>query len=451
MLKTLLSFRAKQALALFLLMTVLGGGNALFAQDCPAEQDEQENLMNYSLYYEFYKNKDYESAVPYMEWILKCAPGFIGPGRTDDRNFTRAVRTYQDMAVATEDATQQRELFDKALHYLDTAVSTLQDANVEVEESDWVLAKGRFLQRNANFLPDLQSEVGSLYLQVYEAAPEKLDPMNYYVDVIITHLSNQGDKAGAIALIDDVEANFGSGEGVMDVLTKWRDDLFDDPYERMAFLEGELEKKPGDDDIVGQLVDLYRDMEERDKLFSMLEAQNSANPSAKSSLELGVMYLEDGEAGEARGYFDSALEMAGEDSEIIRDANFRLGAAAEQLEQFSRARTHYRRAYQADDTYGQAVKAIADLYANTIRSCSGSKMGRGDQAVYWLVADYLERARSVDQNLTNQVNSALRLYRPLFPTAEDLFFMKLEAGQNYRVDQGCYSWIGETTRVRNPS
>jgi tetratricopeptide (TPR) repeat protein len=135
---------------------------------------------------------------------------------------------------------------------------------------------------------------------------------------------------------------------------------------------------------------------------------------------------------------------------VAVQANYNLGLASRQQGRLQQARTYLRRALAADPSFGNAIIEIATVYAEAIRDCGGSEMAREDRAVYWLVADYLERARSVDSSLAGTVSRTIQQYKPFFPSAEDLFFKGWTAGDDYPVNYGCYSWMNETTKVRNP-
>lgn len=450
--KTTSTMKKLRASGLILALSFTFLANPLAAQDqieCGAEVDQNEVLKNYSLYYELYKNKDFEASQPYLLWILECAPGFYGPGRNDDRNFDRATKLYQGLADAAEDADTKRQHLDSALEIFDTAVGKLQEANIEVNEHEWTFNKGRFIQKNNEVLDDLQGGVGELYRSVYDNEPERLNPLSYYVNVIITTYARDDQKDLAIEFMDDVESSFGSDGDAMGILSNWRDRLFDSPEERMTFLEDQHEKKPDDIAIVEELLDIYDELGEHDKLRGMLETMIAMAPTPKVHVKAGSLKLGDGDPDGAIESFNAALEMAGSD-QYAKEIQFNMGHAYREKGRLSQARTAYRRALNADPGFGQALIEIANVYAEAVRDCGGSKMEREDRAVYWLVADYLERARSADSSVRNTANRSLQQYRPYFPAAEDLFFKGWEEGQSYKIDYGCYSWIGETTKVRKP-
>ncbi len=417
--------------------------------DCGDAADSNAKLQNYSLYYESYKNKDYASALPYLKWMLQCAPGFAGPGKNDDRNFERGVKAYQGLADGTEDATEKRAFLEEALALYDTAVPTLQAAEAKINPNEWTFNKGRFIQKNAAVLDDMQDVVGGLYKEVYDNEPTQLNPLSYYINVIVADYARNDEKDMAIEFMDDVEAQFGSDGDAMGIVSNWRDRLFDSPEERMAFLEDQLAKKPGDVKIIEELIDIYKELDERDKLTGMLATLIETAPTPKVIIEAGVLKLEDGDADGAIADFERALSMEGGD-QYAKLVQFNMGNAYREKGQLRQARTAYRRAISADPGFGQAYMEIANVYAEAVRDCGGSKMEREDRAVYWLVADYLERARSQDSSVRSAAGRNLQQYKPYFPAAEDLFFKGWKEGDAYAVNYGCYSWINETTKVRKP-
>ncbi len=421
----------------------------VFAQECSDPPEANEQAMNYSLYWESFKNKDYASALPYLKWVLKCAPAYAGPGKFDDRNFDRATKLYEALAEEAADETVSRANLDTALSYFDAAVPTLKDANADYSEAEWILNKGRFIQKHTAKLADLQEQVGPIYRQVYDMDPTLLNPRPYYLNVIVSDLVKKNEVEQALAFLDDAESKFGGEAETVELIAQQRNALFVDDEDRMGFLEDQLVKKPGDEKIIDELIDIYKSLEEREKLLGMLNQMLAIKPTAKVHMEIGVIHLEDGDAGEALKSLEAALALP-DGGQYSRDINYNLGIAAQQLEQYARARTYYRKALQEDASFGRAIKAIGDLYASSIREC-GANMARTDRAVYWLVVDYMERARQADSSLSSTINSAISTYKPLFPSAEDLFFESWKPGDTYMVNQGCYSWINESTKVRSPN
>ncbi|MDV7393348.1 hypothetical protein RZS08_18390, partial [Arthrospira platensis SPKY1] len=74
-----------------------------------------------------------------------------------------------------------------------------------------------------------------------------------------------------------------------------------------------------------------------------------------------------------------------------------------------------------------------------------------DKAVYWLVLDYLDKAKARDASTASTVSRRYSSYTPVMPSTEDKFYNSWEKGASFKIDgslKACYSWIGETTTVR---
>lgn len=417
------------------------------AQPAAAQAEEpsaNEKAMHYSLYYEDYKNESFASALPNLRWILEHAPTYP---RNDDRNYERAWKLYEGLAEQAEDEETARTYLDSALVILNTAVSNLEDAGAEVDRYEWARNKGRFIQSHLDLLPDKREEAVEAYRKAFEAAPDRLQ--SYYINAVIQGYVDLDNKQAAIDFMSQVEEHRADDAEVMEILTDWRGQLFTSPEERYAFIQAQLENDPENLDLLREKFELEQELGHRTEMFQTADRLIEVAPTAKNYHEVGMLYLDDGEPRRAFEYFQQAVEAEGGDT-IMRDTYYNMGVAQRQMEQLSRARTYFRRALEVDPQFGRAYIAIGDLYVSAVAECSDT-MGREDRAVYWLAVDYYERARSTDSSVANEANQKINTYRRYFPDQEALFFKGWEPGQSYSIDYGCYSWIGETTTVRQPS
>ncbi len=402
---------------------------------------QQEILVNYSLYYENFKNKNYADALPNLKWMLENAPAY-----RDDKNFERAVTVYEQMALAEADAGVQRALFDTALVMFDTAVPTVQEAGGEIDEFEWTLDKGKFIFEHLEHLPDLEGEVATNYRRAWDMDPDKLD--SYYLEYILAHLiQNEGDKEGTVAFLDEIEEVRGEEEAITEMVSKWRGVIFTNPEERYAYVQSELEKDPENSELLDELCELAGDLEYRDDMYEYCNRLMEISPTAKLYRTLGTMMLSDGDTDGAIENFTKALEMASDD-DVKRDIYYNMALAEQEMGRLSRARTSFRKALEIDASFGRALLGIGDLYVTAISNCGSFE--REDRAVYWLATDYFARAKSADPNVASSADARIRQYREYYPDAEAMFFMKWTAGDRYSVNKGCYSWINENTTVKSP-
>ncbi len=118
------------------------------------------------------------------------------------------------------------------------------------------------------------------------------------------------------------------------------------------------------------------------------------------------------------------------------------------------AREFARDATEYDSEWGDPFIQIADIYAQAVSQCTNNrKLVEKDKTVYWLVLDYLDKAKQVDSSTANEVDRKYKSYNPVTPTTEEKFFWEppLEQGDEFVIDGSlmeCYDWINETTAVR---
>ncbi|MEM1125637.1 MAG: tetratricopeptide repeat protein [Bacteroidota bacterium] len=437
-------------LLLPLLILLALPAQALAADAVCEDADFNTKATNYSLYYESFKNEDYQAAMPYLRWVLDCAPTFSGdPERPSARNIQRGITAYEALAVGAGEPAMQQAYVDSALALYDVAVPTLQEAGMDEERIDpweWTLNKGRFIQKHEDIVDeDTKALYYDLYREAYEMDAERLQP--YYYTLIIFDAFRDGDREATIEIMEKGEELYPDEESLINYIDQVRNSLFKDPLDRIDFLQSRLERSPGDVEILTELFELYRQEEMRDEMYDVGQQLSESDPTAKTLQILGEMNLEDGDAEAAMELLQRALDMMGDEGgETARDIYFNMGVAQQELGRLSRARGHYRSALEADPDFGRALLAIGDLYTTAVSQCGS--LEREDKAVYWLAADYYERAKSRDSALTNSANARISNIRSYFPNNEDKFFNSWQPGQSYTVNYGCYGWIGETTRVR---
>lgn len=406
-----------------------------------AECNEDDVPMNYSLYYEDYKIESWATSLPYLKWIIQCAPGFPG---NNDRNYERLVDVYEGLALGME-GDMQRAYLDSALYVHNIAVDSLAAAGIEADPFDWVFGKGRFIQKHNAILPDRQTDVGGIYREAYDIDHTRLQ--NYYINYIIADLVSKDQKGDAVDFMDVVESDFADNAEVMTTIENWRGQLFTSPEERMGFLESQVDKNPEDGELKAELLQLYMDEGIRDMAYQLADEVMNDDPNGRLYRTVAKMRLDDGDTEEAIRLYEESLDMEG-GAEAAREVYYNIGIAHQQEGRLASARAQFRRALEADPSYVQALIAIGDLYQTAVQGCGTFE--REDRAVYWLAADYFDRAAARAENdvYANQARQRRQNIQRFFPTAEDKFFKNWNPGDRFTIDYGCYTWIGETTTVR---
>jgi tetratricopeptide (TPR) repeat protein len=413
-----------------------------------AEVSQQQKAMHYSLYYENFKNENFGAARKDLKWVLKNAPGFP---KGDDRNFERAVELYAGLAQTASEPAQKTAYLDTAMTHLTTAEARMEKAGLEYSTYAWEIEKGRFLQQYGDQIsetPDGLKTPAAHYRKAFDLRPTEINP--YYINQIVKDLQEAGDQEKILAFADKVEAQRGDDEEAMKIIDRARQNIFGrNPQARINYLEAQLEKNPEDAEVMSSLFDALVQQGNIQRASKIAEKLMKTDPPADIIRQVAKMRLDNGRPEAAFSTYEQA-ESAG--ASLTAQDYYNMGTAQQRMGNLSKARSLYRKALSNKSDFGRAYIAIGDLYAKAVSQCGGSKMARNDKAVYWLAVDMYQKAKQVDASVASTANSKISTYRKYFPNQEDIFYRDdWEAGQSFTIDYGCYSWINETTTVRQAS
>jgi len=395
-----------------------------------AANAEYEVRMHWSLYYENWKNKNWQDAVQDLNWILTNAPGFP---RDSDSNFERAIDIYEALADAETDPVRKRVWLDSALSVFDRVIPVLQGAGAEVDPFVWTRDKGRFIQTHIAHLDDIKEEAIVAYREAYDMAPERINP--YYLDVLINQLYQAGDIGGALDFLRELQHRRGEETEIDNLIRKYF--VVIPPDEQIAFLEDQHNANPDDPEITLQLFELYQQEAYRDEMLGLAPKVLAMEPSAPTLRLLMKMYVEDGDNEQALELFEQLSALP--DIELLAQDHYNIGLAYQDMEEYRSARDSYNQAVSLDENFTPAARAVPDLYSTVVARCGVAD--REQAAVFWLIADAYARIGDND--------GAARM-ATAFPTAEDVFYVsRWNNGESTQVSYSCRGLtISGTTTVR---
>ncbi len=405
----------------------------------------------YSIFYENYKNKEYDSAIRYGRWIWKGMPETIqGYSRFNlETNLSRLVTAYSEASKEKEDPSLR-------FAYLDTAQIIFEKVFTELGEEkidaySWYFDQGRFFQQNSDFIDGAMTKAAESYGKAFDLKPKELTNTadGYYVEVMIRNMVSNGQKDKALEYIEKATPH--ANADLLDYFDSVRNQLFDSPQERITFLEGKLEQNPEDTEIMTELRDIYEEQEMMDKAQQLNQKLYELDPSYETTRALADFAIRNANYDSAIRYLKEAINKTDDATQKARIA-LNLSDAYKNKSNLQEARRYARQAANFDKSWGQPYIQIASIYAQAINDCtSGRKMEREDRRIYWLVLDYLDRARNTDSSVASTVQRQYQSYEPVTPTTEDKFFKGWKTGDKMTIDgsfNSCYSWINETTTVR---
>ena len=409
-------------------------------------------LAAYSIFYENYKSGDYEFALDYGRWMVCAKPETIegNPRFSLLTQYERLVKIYDEVGRSKDDPTIKAAYIDTAETLLNEAIEMFGD-NPE-NKFDLVFDRGRFYQQNYNIIDGGLNKAYNDYVMLFEIDPERASSMGngYYLRQALNHLVDEDRKEDAQNLIDTVKPLV-SGE-LADFLSEKQQEILGSPQERVAYFEPLLEKDPNNLDALKALEGAYESLDQREKLNEVKVKINELEPTYESAYSLAEFDRSNANYTDAITYYEQALERAETDDQR-KTVYLRLADMNINIENLQTAKRYVQQALQIDPNDGNSIIKMATIYGAAVTKCTeGRKLEAADKVVYWVVIDYLNKAKQVDPSVAGTVNQQLSTYEDVSPNSEDKFFtLNLEDGDTIRVDgslRDCYSWINESTTVR---
>ena len=427
--------------------------SGLKAQDCTATPPyEMNELAAFSIFQDNYKNKDYPFALMYGRWLLcsktKELEGY--PHFSLASQYPKFIDIYTQIGLGEQDPSIREAYIDTALSLFEEQFTLFTDE--EVDKYELYQDRGRYLLENyQNIDGGLNMAYGD-FKAMFDMDVEKTTLLGegYYVRVVIDDLVRKGEKDMVISMIDQATAYAG-----LELSTYFDDtleSLFNTPEERLEFCGAKLEENPESIEDLKCVAEAQEDLNMTVEFLQTTLLIHELEPTFDSALTLAETEKGNSSYTSAAEYFKQALEMADNDTDK-KNINLELADVYSSTGELSTSKRYVQDALAIDDAFGRAYIKLASVYGQAVSSCTESrKLEARDKVVYWVVVDYLTRAKSVDASVTNTVNSQLATYQAVTPSTEDKFFtLGYEQGQRVQVNSSldsCYSWINESTVVR---
>lgn len=176
-----------------------------------------------------------------------------------------------------------------------------------------------------------------------------------------------------------------------------------------------------------------------DPIFSKIsEALYKLNPSADAAYQLGVVEIQRKNTTKALDYFNQAANLY---TDNTKKANvyYRIASMFSKSNKVQ-ARSYARKALSVKPSFGKAYLLIAQLYGSSINDCGNDQFEK--RAMYWLAAQYCDKAGAVDSSIKGTASKTAASYRAAAPSKTEIF-QSGKAGQ--RIAFNC--WVGESIVV----
>ena len=432
--------------AVIAVLTLLSGTN-VFAQG-KYGADSAECIKYLSYYQEYYKQKNYDDALPSWRQAYKLCPAtasqnlFIHGATLLKRAIQKTAKT-PDIQKAVIDSLIT--LYDvRAEAYPKTRTTALNNKGLDLnnyvkndpqrlyDEYTAIINELKENSKPSLFLFQLNSAIelfqnGKLnaedIINLYQASSETLGKIK---------TSSEADAEQLANIKTDVESLFASSKvASCDNLLELFTPRFQADPENLELVSNIVKLMSGTEDC--QNNDLY---------LSAVTNMYKLDPSASSAYFLFRLHSARGNAAEAVRYMEEAIASDESDAATDGDYYYQLATFCLKSGQHAKAFSSAQKAIDLNPEFtGKAYFLMGTIWGSV--SCGGNEIER--RAPYWVAVDYLQKAKAADESLTEEANRLISSYSGYYPQTAEAFMYDLTNGQSYTVSCG---GMRATTTVR---
>lgn len=394
------------------------------------------------LYTDAKKQKNYEAAVPPLQWLHENAPDL------NSSIYVNGADIYEELALKTEDPAQKEEYMNKVLAMYDKRIEFFGDG----KEEDILNRKASSAMKMMYKDKDKYDQLQQIFGETIEKTNGNLAYYNLvpYMTIAKTQFERgKIDETRVIEIYDEIagiadkKVSAGGktaakykdvGENVDKIFASTITVSCDYIEEKML---PKLQANPDDAEMAKKIIalSLASSCTDRPFFIEAAEATFNAEPNAGLAKTIASRKLANDETEEADKWFKKAIELSSDDeqkSEIYMDM------ASINQKNGNRAQAREYALKSAALSGEQAVKAytmVGNMYMNSSGDCKSGKDIVEDRAVF--IAAYEMYAKAGNRE---GMSSA----KEQFPSKEEVFTYNKKVGEKVKV--GC--WIGETVTIQ---
>ena len=172
---------------------------------------------------------------------------------------------------------------------------------------------------------------------------------------------------------------------------------------------------------------------DNDLFLNAVQTVYTLEPSHTSAYYLYRLYSSRNDVDNAIKFIEEAV--ASEESDATADANYLFELAAFSFKNGKNAKAYEaaQKVVELDPAMaGKAYMLIGTIWGSTV--CGGNEIER--RAPYWVAVDYMQKAKNADPALADDANNYIRQYSAYYPQTAEAFMYDVTDGQSYTVSCG---------------
>ncbi|MCF8257965.1 MAG: hypothetical protein K9J06_10435 [Flavobacteriales bacterium] len=424
---------------------VLLSASAAQAQEEKFGDDPDKCRESISLYREYFKQKNYDDALPGWRWaFLNCPAGsknIVINGPTLIGHF---IEKHKDDAV-------------KMQAYVDTLMM-VYDKRIELYPGDAAYTLGRKGMDQYQYAGEDMSATYATLRQALELGKNETEAnalTRLYQAAMKMLVDKKLEMEVLFELYDEVSnvISFNLAKGEEDKNFKFyqqAQEIVDQNFERIAqedqyvaLMRPKVASAPNDSLLLGKVANMMvkRRWTANPFYLEVSEKLYKIAPSAIAAYNLYEGYVKADKLGEASKFLDEATKLekdpATKADYLLKQAQI-LGSKGA----YAAARVKAQEASGLRPSWGAPHLYIGSLYFSQSRACGSDACSQ--TFGYWAAEDMFVRAKSVDPSAADDANKQIANIQKYFPTQKDCFFLGIQEGQAVTVG----GWIAVDTKAR---
>jgi tetratricopeptide (TPR) repeat protein len=434
----------KLTLILFAVMAVFAG-QKVAAQDKYGSGPNREECIKYLSYYsEYYKQKNYESALP--NWRKAYS---LCPPTASQNMFVHGTTLMTRLYNQVKDEAHKSAIVDTILTLQDQRMATYPKNRVSIlnNKGQYMInyrnADAPYIYKNLNEIVDelgTQSNGGLL--------------VNLLQATITMYRENQLTADEVIAMYDKVTANVegatpkneadaeDNAKAKSAIESIFADSKVASCENLIAIFGPRYEADPDNLALVSNIVKLMNtadDCASNDLYLNAVTSMYKLDPSYRSAFGLYRLNAARGNVADAAKYLEEAIASPESDEATDAQYYYEMAAFCYKNGMRGKAAEAARKAVDMDFGYaGKAYLILGNLWASATCGETVDKWAR-----YWAAADYYQKARSADPSVADEAAASLGSVSRYYPEASEAFMYDLTKGQSYTVS--CNGMTATTT------
>ena len=410
--------------------------------------DSAECIKYLSYYTEYYKQKNYDSALPNWRQAYKLCPptarySLLSDGTTLLKRVLQANSKNPIYREALVDSIMK--IYDERIQYWPKyATSSLN--NKALDMYNFMKDEPEKLYEGLTYAID---ELGThartnLYLFQMNTAVDlykdgKLDP-----EAVIAAYEKAIENINAMTPKNDVEKR-SNEKTVSDIESLFITSQVASCDNLIALFTPRYEADPQNLDLAKNIVKMMGITEgctDNDLFLNAVTVMHTQEPSHVSAYNLYKLYAGRADFENAVKYMNEAIDNA--ESDAVTDGGYQYELAAFCYKNAKNAEAYEaaQKAVELDPSLaGKAYMLMGTIWGSVV--CSGNDIEQ--RAKYWVAVDYMNKAKAADETLAEDANNMIRQYSSYYPQTAEAFMYDVTDGQSYTVSCG---GMRATTTVR---